>query len=104
MKTVIHDVTGKAIRTDKRENTAAWKKVRATVIREEDVCWLCHKPVDKDLKWPDKQCAVVDHIVPFVDGGTDDRENLHMAHNSCNLKKGKKDANEVRVMNHSRVW
>lgn len=104
MATMEYDTLGNGRRTDKRENSAAWKKLRAQVIREESVCWLCNEPVDKEIKWPDKSCAVVDHIIPYVSGGTDSRDNVALAHNSCNLSKGKKDADTVRKDTFTFDW
>lgn len=105
MATMEYDSYGNGKRTDKRENSAAWKKLRAQVIREESVCWLCHEPVDKELKWPDKSCAVVDHIVSYVSGGDYlSRSNVALAHNSCNLAKGSKDADTVRKDTFTFDW
>lgn len=87
-----------------RRNSQAWKKLRAQVIRDEDDCYICLEPVDKSIKWPDPECAVADHILAVVNGGEDIRENLSLAHNACNLAKGRKRADEVREMNYSRVW
>lgn len=48
---------------------------------------LCNNNVDPDTYWPNRDCGSVDHVVPVVEGGTDDKENLQLAHLRCNLAK-----------------
>lgn len=55
---------------------------RRVIERDESICGLCGEPVGPDEK------LHIDHIVPVVLGGTDDEDNLQVAHASCNLSKG----------------
>ena len=50
-------------------------------------CYLCGKPVDRDLPANDLMAATLDHIVPRADGGADDLVNLALAHRLCNSVK-----------------
>ena len=47
-------------------------------------CGICGLPVDLSLKHPDGQSASIDHIVPFAHGGSNEPENLQLAHLHCN--------------------
>lgn len=56
--------------------------------RDGSDCKLCGDPIDMDLRKPDYMCASVDHILPRSLGGTNDLENLQLAHLVCNIRKG----------------
>jgi 5-methylcytosine-specific restriction endonuclease McrA len=47
-------------------------------------CHVCGEAVDPSLRWPDPECAVVDHVVAAWEGGTDTLDNVACAHNHCN--------------------
>lgn len=51
-------------------------------------CGVCGEPVDLSLKWPLRMSPSVDHIIPVSLGGTDDGDNLRLAHLSCNCARG----------------
>lgn len=51
-------------------------------------CHLCRRRVDPGRKWPDPQSASRDHLIPVVDGGTNDPANLALAHLRCNVVRG----------------
>lgn len=85
-----------------RTGDRAWRKIRAEVLDESTICWLCgHDGADS-----------VDHITSVKDGGTDDYENLAPAHFQpcptcdlrCNLKKGSKSINTVHEATPSKKW
>lgn len=82
-------------------NGSRRRKLRAQVLREEDLCWLCGEVVDKTLglqagvhsdrcKSEGRDCSgcvphpmspEVDEIVPVRDGGDPlDRANCRLAH------------------------
>lgn len=62
---------------------------RANVYeRDSWVCQLCGKRVRKDLPVSDDRAASLDHILPRSLGGTDDIDNLQLAHRICNSIKG----------------
>jgi len=47
-------------------------------------CGICGEPVDLTLKAPDMMRPSIDHIVPFAHGGSNEPENLQLAHLHCN--------------------
>ena len=47
-------------------------------------CSICGEPVDMTLTLPDQMCPSVDHVIPRAKGGTNDPENLALAHFTCN--------------------
>ena len=65
----------------RRANGHRRDKVRARVLREEDDCWLCGKPVDKTLGPYLDGSPEVDEIVPVSLGGDPfARANCRLAH------------------------
>jgi len=47
------------------------------------ICQICGYPVDyQDLE--------IDHIVPIADGGTDTKDNVRIAHKTCNVRRPRK--------------
>lgn len=91
-------------------NNSAWRKLRAQVIREESVCYVCGRPVDKTLPGTAPMGPQVDHIVARSEGGAVfERSNLHLIHSRCNQKKKNKNLDEIRYdelndRQHSRDW
>jgi len=73
-------------------------KLRARVLREESVCWLCGHEVDKSLPASDPMHPQLDHVVPVSKGGkVYDRDNARLSHALCNRKRGNKDASQAQV-------
>lgn len=60
------------------------------ILATQSICGICGKPVDKTLKYPHPMSPTVDHIIPCNRGGSDDLENLQLAHRSCNRQKSDK--------------
>lgn len=54
------------------------------------VCYLCSEPIDLTVPRTSAMGATVDHIMPLSKGGTDDFENLQLAHWVCNNRKSDK--------------
>lgn len=78
------ELSDKQLRNDKR-----MKDLRLLVLSEEHVCGICGDPVDKSLHFHHRMSATVDHIVPLALGGAPfDRENVRLAHRSCNAQLG----------------
>lgn len=50
-------------------------------------CWLCKKPINKNLPRHHRMSATVEHIVPICLGGTHTWDNVAPAHALCNFKK-----------------
>lgn len=46
----------------------------------------------------------IDHYVPLVKGGTNDRKNLRLLHKKCNLSKGARDPAEHALRNGLLCW
>lgn len=61
-------------------------------IRDEWTCHLCGEQVDETLPRLAAKGASLDHVIPLSKGGTDDPENLKLAHFICNVRKGNKVA------------
>lgn len=54
------------------------------------VCYLCTEPIDMTIPRTSPMGATVEHIVPLSRQGTDDFENLQLAHWICNIRKSNK--------------
>lgn len=67
--------------------------VTITQLAERDgwCCWLCSAPVDGELIYPDPEMGTFDHVVPVSKGGSDDAENLRLAHWICNVRRGNRN-------------
>lgn len=76
----------------RRTNGSLRDKVRRKVLREEDDCWICGKPVDKTLHHHNPQAPEVDEVLPVSKGGDPyDRKNCRLAHRLCNQRRGNGD-------------
>lgn len=58
--------------------------------RDNWTCHICEQPVDPLLPCNDKQGATVDHVMPLSRGGSDELDNLKLAHWICNVRKSNK--------------
>lgn len=52
-----------------------------------DICYLCGKVIDFDLKHPHRKSPSLDHIVPISKGGPHSLGNAAMTHLVCNQRK-----------------
>ena len=74
----------------------AFEKNKKRILKTQNVCGICGKPVDMKLKYPHPLSAVIDHVVPVSKGGHPSAiENLQLAHWSCNREKSDKLFNKV---------
>lgn len=56
---------------------------------DKGICHLCHLPVPAKTASPNDDTAPsVDHLIPSGYGGTDDENNLRLAHRLCNNRRG----------------
>lgn len=55
--------------------------------RDGDMCSLCTEPLDLGIAWPDLMSVSIDHVHPVSLGGTNDIDNLALAHFGCNVRK-----------------
>lgn len=60
------------------------------ILATQSVCGICGQPIDKSLKYPHPLSPTVDHIIPCNRGGSDDLDNLQIAHRKCNRLKSDK--------------
>lgn len=56
--------------------------------RDDWVCGLCGDSIDRNEEVPHPYAATIDHIVPRARGGSDELNNLQIAHFRCNSEKG----------------
>lgn len=69
----------------------AFDKNKKRMLKTENVCGICGKPVDVKLKPPNPLAPTVDHIIPVNKGGHPSAmENLQLAHATCNRQKSDK--------------
>ena len=79
------------------------RQLRARVLAEEDICWLCNLPVDKTLKTPDPMSAEVEEIVPVSLGGDPlARANCRLAHRPASATCDAATARGLRVFSATR--
>ncbi len=80
------------MRTDRQgPHRAAFEKNKKRLLKSENVCGICGKPIDMSLKAPHPMSACIDHIIPVSKGGhPSDIDNLQLAHWTCNRQKSDK--------------
>lgn len=80
------------VRADRQgPHRVAFEKNKRRILKTENTCGICGKPVDKRLKSPNPMSPVIDHIVPVSKGGHPSAiENLQLAHWTCNRQKSDK--------------
>ena len=61
---------------------------RAILMRDNWHCYLCDRPIPRDVAWPHPLSASVDHVVPYSVSKNDHPDNLRAAHWGCNYEKG----------------
>ena len=66
---------------------AVFEHNKKIILATQSVCAICGQPVNKSLKSPHPLSATVDHIIPCNRGGSDDLDNLQLAHRRCNRLK-----------------
>lgn len=73
----------------RRQVAPTGRKARRLRIAARDswLCALCGRPVDPELRWPDPLSASLDHVVPVSRGGSDEDDNVQLAHQRCNNRK-----------------
>jgi 5-methylcytosine-specific restriction endonuclease McrA len=78
------------IKTAKRQRVLNPIRISADALIERDgnICRLCSTEIDLNLARNSRWGATIDHIVPLSKGGSDELDNLQLAHWICNIKKG----------------
>ena len=88
------------MRVDKKgSHRGAYEKNRKKILKTQDTCAICGKPVDKKLKPPHPLSPAIDHIIPIAKGGhPSDIQNLQLTHMTCNRAKSDKLFNIDKVV------
>jgi len=56
--------------------------------RDNWVCGLCEKKINRRRRYPDPLSASLDHVIPLSKGGHHTRVNAQATHLRCNISKG----------------
>lgn len=80
------------IRADRQgAHRTQFERNRKRILKTQNVCGICGKPVDVSLKQGNPMSPVIDHIIPVAKGGhPSDISNLQLAHWCCNRQKSDK--------------
>ena len=70
--------------------STVFKKNKKIILATQSICGICGQPIDKSLKYPHPMSPTVDHIIPCTRGGSDELDNLQLAHRKCNRLKSDK--------------
>ncbi|WP_434424158.1 HNH endonuclease [Nannocystis pusilla] len=88
--------------------TRKYGNVHDIWVRTGGKCHLCHEHVDLDtyglLSAFGSDAASVDHLIPQSHGGGHYYDNLRIAHQGCNSRRGTRDPVEVRRELSGRAW
>lgn len=90
---LVKDLRGDSMRRPDRigPHRAQFERNKKIILKTQNTCGICGRPVDLTLKSPDPMSACIDHIVPVSKGGhPSDIENLQLAHWACNRAKSDK--------------
>jgi len=93
--------TADAVRTCRaRKYGVTIEPFSALEIYERDnwECQICHKKVNRKLKWPHPLSATLDHIIALKNGGAHSRQNTQLAHLVCNMKAFTGGVKQTRLM------
>lgn len=73
-----------------------WKRLRARVLEDSDICWLCGQP----------GADTADHVIPrsVAPHLAESLDNLAPAHRSCNSRRGARLVEAARPLPTSRRW
>lgn len=61
-------------------------------------CQICRKRISRKLKWPHPRSLSIDHIIPVSLGGDDVKANVNATHLICNMHKGVRGVNQLRLI------
>jgi hypothetical protein len=82
--------SGHRRRAKARGNEAEWIDAVLLWHRDEGLCWICSRPVDPNLTYPDMMSKSIDHVIPIARGGGHVWTNVAIAHLRCNVAKSAK--------------
>lgn len=79
----LRERSGQPKGTAPAKSTEWLRKVRRLRYRDGDDCWLCGHALGTNV--------TLDHVVPKSKGGSNNIENLRLAHFECNQRRGNAD-------------
>ena len=93
-KKTICNLCGRKHKIRKHSN----KSLKELFIRDKGICHICNKLCDYNDYVMNGKTVIcgnnypsIDHIIPLSKGGTDDWNNIKLAHRWCNSVKGNKE-------------
>ena len=91
------------IRPDKYgAHRQAYEKNKKIILRTQNICGICGRPVDLSLKAGDPMAPTIDHIIPVAKGGhPSDIDNLQLGHAGCNRQKSDKVFKNQEAQQHN---
>jgi 5-methylcytosine-specific restriction endonuclease McrA len=83
-----------------RQRLRATERYAALEIAERDswVCQICGRRIGRSYSWPHPRSLSIDHIVPQSEGGDDVKANVQAAHLGCNIRKGTRGVDQLRLI------
>ena len=91
---------------ENRTRRIVGRRIRETVLllaeRDGTLCRLCHQPIALQLSGLHAEGPTLEHLTPIALGGTNDLDNLALAHRACNLRRGAKAPDQIGP--RSRQW
>ena len=67
--------------------------------RDNWVCQICGRKINRKLKYPNPRSGSIDHIVPLSKGGNDSPINVQATHLRCNVGKHAINKGQLRLFN-----
>ena len=84
-----------------RTGHRAYRRNRARVLRNSDVCHWCGRLLDPEVAFPHPMSSTADHLHPIKDGGQNTGV-VVAAHLGCNQARNRKP--RPTVERHARDW
>jgi len=66
-------------------------------LRDNWVCGICGRKINKRLKYPNPLSSSIDHIIPLSRDGNDNPINVQAAHLRCNVGKNAMNKGQLRL-------
>lgn len=85
-----------------RTGHRAYRRMRARLLRQTDICHYCGRWLDPDLEFPHPHSRTADHVHAIKDGGHN-LGRLVAACLSCNVARNRKQPRE-QPTRHARDW
>lgn len=69
-----------------QRNSTQQARLRARIAKQGGACHICGQAIDYNLRSPDPQSFVIDHVIPLSKGGEDALSNVKAAHRHTKLQ------------------